>query len=460
MMPFDLHPEAARNFDRKGEELLSKAGPHQSNRRLNPSGFQPDFHVAAVIPEEELIGELRITHRIMDQDGEEVGRCFEVGQGLMVLLGQGYEDLIRIAEGVRGNRKIQEAVSYEFLVDTLFSWTQARLSGATRLPMMEYVLGMCSEQTKDFELWFPVAWLNIQSDIKLGRVILKTISRDMLDQWHSQVPQFEDNETNSRIKSAFERERHNLLGFAAATIRLRAEPKRAFERGFEEADRSVSILRFFSPVNFLPNEVCYCDLLGREHLEGLDYLRVEDGKIIEHNSTTLAEGEPSWRLDDKRIGEISGALSTMGGLLESENRTSFQDDVLEALLLHSRSSLAKTYADKLVYVLVALESLLLKDSQEPIQKNLSERMAVLVSKDVDERLRIIRNVSDAYALRSRFIHHGKSITKTDEQSLRMFMANSWRCLYGIVVLNASRYSTKRRFLEAVDRLKLSGGTTP
>ena len=56
-------------------------------------------------------------------------------------------------------------------------------------------------------------------------------------------------------------------------------------------------------------------------------------------------------------------------------------------------------ADKLVYILASLESILLKNDSEPIQKNLGERMAFLIGPTVEARKTIIANVVETYARR-------------------------------------------------------------
>jgi hypothetical protein len=55
-------------------------------------------------------------------------------------------------------------------------------------------------------------------------------------------------------------------------------------------------------------------------------------------------------------------LGTLSSLLTADTLTDFQKTLLEALLLYSKSSLAKQVSDKLLYILVALESVFLKDS--------------------------------------------------------------------------------------------------
>jgi len=77
----------------------------------------------------------------------------------------------------------------------------------------------------------------------------------------------------------------------------------------------------------------------------------------------------------------------------------------DVLQLHSRSSIAAGVSHKIVFVIAAIESLLLKDSNEPIQKNLGERMAFIIGESLEERKKIVANVEDFY----RFVR-GWSIT--------------------------------------------------
>jgi hypothetical protein len=37
------------------------------------------------------------------------------------------------------------------------------------------------------------------------------------------------------------------------------------------------------------------------------------------------------------------------------------------------------------------------------------------------------------------------------------MANTWTCLYGIAVGNSGRFDSKQKFLDALERVRLSGG---
>lgn len=80
-------------------------------------------------------------------------------------------------------------------------------------------------------------------------------------------------------------------------------------------------------------------------------------------------------------------------------------------------------SSKLVAVLVALESMLLNDGSEPIQQNLSERIAFLFGPE--KRSGIKKSVIRAYSLRSKFIHHGHIIGTDEIDTLREFLLNVW-----------------------------------
>jgi Apea-like HEPN len=96
--------------------------------------------------------------------------------------------------------------------------------------------------------------------------------------------------------------------------------------------------------------------------------------------------------------------------------------VYDALLIYSRNSVAITPADKLVYILVGLESVLIRNSNEPLGKNIGERMAFLVGDTVDSRKAVLANVDEIYKLRSSFIHHGGAVKRPE--LLSTFMLNA------------------------------------
>lgn len=296
----------------------------------------------------------------------------------------------------------------------------------------------------------------IQSDIRLGKVVFKTITKEMLDVWQ-QRGEASLPEVSIQAQIGMNKIRQELQGFAAATIRLLAEPERATEIAFEEAEAAISLLRFFSHCNFSPRRISYCTLRGKEHVESAKSLIIDSGKIEYYNRAVIDKSLPYWELTNELITEFKRAgLEILDNLLSVNTRTDFQEALLASLLQYSKNCLAKDPSDKLVNILVALESIILKDENEPIKKNIGERMAALFGQSKDERKEIIDNVSKTYDLRSKFIHHGYRVTLEETETLEAFMMNAWRCLHALIVKsNINPTMTRAQLFSWLDDRRLS-----
>ena len=166
-------------------------------------------------------------------------------------------------------------------------------------------------------------------------------------------------------------------------------------------------------------------MLGRENVEGIKQLEVEDGRILSKQSQPVGKPVLNLHLSDEDVSKnkSSFGFDNVSELLRLESRSKFQETILNALLLYSRSTREKDLAGRLVYMLVALESVLLKNDSEPVGQNVGERMAFVRAKTVEKRRAVIRNLKDAYTLRSKFIHHGHTIDELE--TVRSFMLDVW-----------------------------------
>jgi hypothetical protein len=138
-------------------------------------------------------------------------------------------------------------------------------------------------------------------------------------------------------------------------------------------------------------------------------------------------------------------------LSAAPNGSSFRQKPLsDALLLYSRNSIAIEPADKLVYILVPLESMLLQNENEPLAKNVGERMAFLIGQSKEQRIAVRDNTTEIYRHRSGFLHHGRSVK--DLEVLATFMLNAWTC-FNVLLVNMDRYQTTDELVDALDQKK-------
>ena len=72
---------------------------------------------------------------------------------------------------------------------------------------------------------------------------------------------------------------------------------------------------------------------------------------------------------------------------------------------------------------------------------------------VQEREAALKDVKEAYSLRSRFVHHGAEI---DEGEVVNRFAHHGHQVFCRIARNVHRFSRKVEFVEHIDRMKLLG----
>ncbi len=268
--------------------------------------------------------------------------------------------------------------------------------------------------------------------------------------------QLTDAEDIKAIEFMFERKRSEIQNRAVAIVKVEAEKDHAYNIAYEETERAMSILRFFSLTNLYPTQTCYSAPIEKQHLDGDVYFVVKDGKVLNDVSGTTDTSFQPWVLRKKDLTEfMKTGLTTLSKLLIKDSLTDFQQKLLEALFLYSKASLAKDISDRLIYTLVALETVFVKNQTEPLQDNISLRMAFMHPVGIEQRREIIKNIKETYALRSSFIHHGKKVGIEDEQILKKFMWNTWLSLQGLFPL-AETNITREQFFEELENKRVGG----
>ncbi len=316
--------------------------------------------------------------------------------------------------------------------------------------LTEYILGKCKDGIREAEIWIPVALLHIQSEIKLGRVTLKTMTKGILDKYmHAMIER--DPEHKSEIEKDVEAHRKMIQGFAASTIRVTAEPERAYEIAVKESEMALSILRVYSPSMIFPEMSSYCTFLGKENIEKYTHLLMENGQIV--GFIEGLEGRvQAMVVSDQEITMMKQAgLEQLSALLAKEKRSQFEESFLSSLFLYSEAALSKNITDKLLHIIGALEMILLRNETEPIQQNVSERIAFVIGRDVEERKAIISNFKKVYNIRSRFVHHGIG---SDEIDLIQEFMKYASAFFMSAIGTTEHYPTSEAFIGAIEERKL------
>ena len=106
---------------------------------------------------------------------------------------------------------------------------------------------------------------------------------------------------------------------------------------------------------------------------------------------------------------MPNVLAGLHDLAKNNSGTELRKSLFESLLIYSRNNLTTDLSEKLLFVLVALEALLLRDGSEAIQGNLAERLAFLAGPTLQDRKAIVASTTNNLQAPLKFCSPRKSI---------------------------------------------------
>jgi len=445
-----LNEHAVRAYNAKATNLVQKliARPPRQNAK-NPS-FAIDAHISATIPFEEL---LNVRMSGSDREGNEASKSFYHNGQTFEICGEDYQILKRVAEGMHKTPELRDRVSVAMLASLIFDWIAENHKKTTTLSMTEYVLAELEPKIQDFEVWIPIAATRIQSEFGFGNMRIRTITRKMLDEWEAEVREARPDAAAGH-DVFFQRWRKALLGLAAATMELRAEPDRAYELASAEAERTLAVLRCLSPYSCFPFTVNKSVPLGQESERGFQYFMTHQGRITFSSSGYEATPYDEWRIGEDSLEQMkSFGMDKFSALLKVKKTTGFQRDLLHALQLYGKSSTFTDPADKLTYILAPLDALLRSDRTQSID-DLADRLVMFVDKKASGRKEALIVIRAIYDRSLSFVH--SEHTKKDLELLEKFMIIAWTFFINVIG-NANIYESRLDFINDIDNAKYSGG---
>ncbi len=451
-MKLEIETGLARQINTDAEKLLdtlqtAPEKPSDVSGAFRPNHLQPK---ASLADPEIPSGPLKFTIGI---SGAEVERFFPELTPPVGFFGEGHARFVNLCQRIQQASPLNSYVSLTYAVEATFEWMRLRAQKKTDKPLTDHLLPWCMRDIAPREILLPLAGIDIEQEIKMGRVNIKKLLQPTWERWITEwsvrrpaevanVRQFVTDIGNDQI--------------IVASQSITAEPIRAVEIALDWTQGALEILSYFAPSNFEPAMPIMCAVSGSEFVERPRHMIVRDGTLFAAGeSLTYLRSRHPWMIKIASLESWKGkGFDTLVRLMneEEENRTDFQNDILRAISIFSKSSRAQSLTDKLLYAVLALESILLKDQSESLQKHIGERMAFLIGQTVEHRRDIISNYKIAYALRSRAVHHGRSVT--EESALVTFLPNTWHTLNKLITV-ADKFPTKQDMIATVDDVKFS-----
>jgi hypothetical protein len=444
-----FHPDAVARFAELAQAQLKSVKSFGGVETISIP--QMEIHPVATITSDEINGEIKVVQSAFNGLGEEQGRYW-TSKGLRVgWEGSDFEAIKDLASKMANASPIKGLVSTKFVLDEVFRWLKETLEVERRDALPDHIADCCSKAIKDYEIWVPVYRTYSGNEFDIGQVRFRTVSKALLDQSYKRIP--EDIAKRPEVAVGINRKRARIQASLAACTQMRAEISRAREMAQFAAIEAINLLRFLSPANWTCKIVSHCLPVGQENTRQTMELLFTDGAISNMIEEVIEDGPAGWNVDEARQ-PFTGLLEALHQLALRKESTEFKRDLYKTFQLHSRNSVAIEVPHKILFVTAAIESLLLRSSHEPIQKNLGERMAFISGNSLEERKEIVKNVEDFYEIRSQIFHHGNSVSPGDVDIIEKFFLNVWFSLARLLE-RVDQYETKNKLLSALEDRKLS-----
>lgn len=447
---FRLHEAAEENFNGRAETLLEslrevELGSPEKER------FSPDLHVVRTIGEDDI--KEMLSCRVVQGMSQKLLRIelFVGGKRFRLDDCAGFEAL---CTEVASRGELRRHIGRAAVEEQFLAWLRQAIAHGVKSRFVEFLLVWLEDNIKDAEVWVPIANLHIESELAFGEVAFRPVASTLIDDWVSALP----NEMTKEERAGWEeRIRKRTQGHAAAVCHVKTEPESAVAVATMLAEEAVTLLRVASGHVMFPRAKATLHLRGREHVESSEAWIIEPGSAPRMTARSLRPFPEPFKLSDEAVGVLRRQLDPLALLFAADPKTPFQQQLVRALTFYSESALTREPGEKLLRIMTAIEIVLLKDESEFIQQSIAERMALVLSQDVDERLRIVALVKKCYAMRSVFIHHGRS--PSDLARLETFMNYAFR-FFLQVVWGHEDFATKDDLLSLLDRAKYSGTLGP
>jgi hypothetical protein len=228
----ELHPAAAKNFNEKALALLAKVAPATEEKPSAPPPhmMRSGAPVAFEYSEKDYTA-FKITGQ-NDQFGNTIARYFEHEGRRFGFEDEKYKQLARVSEGIQKTEAFRDVVSNRWVEDTILDWMKAKYAGANAPELADFLAERCEADVKEYEMWFPVANLSVESDLPFGKVVFKPIAKEMMDRLVEDLQEAkkqgleagQGEEYAAQMDYYAHRKRQELQGLAASTIAVNAEP--------------------------------------------------------------------------------------------------------------------------------------------------------------------------------------------------------------------------------------------
>jgi hypothetical protein len=278
-------------------------------------------------------------------------------------------------------------------------------------------------KSTEWEIITPITNLVLTRDfLQVGRVTFRRNAEKILDMFKKITQSTESTEEVKKYISDELISRYNDKVLAFVTI-MAKDKNNALEEGQREIDKALNVLRFYGRGTQTNDSLSYRMFIAREGyiFHGISISmysdRAENKSTTAFNMNFTHTGiQYEYIVDDQvldRMNSLSYDILNEMLVRDDNQRTDFEKKILDAIEFFGVGMHKSDSRFSYINFIISLE-LLLTNTWEPQKGLIAERVAMLLTSDVDERKDLFSEIERLYKFRSDLVHQGDDkITDTD-----------------------------------------------
>jgi hypothetical protein len=451
---FSLPPQAKAHYDREAESFVSELQPlPPSGPPLPPQGSLGHVPRMAHITESDIVG------RIDVDDLDYLGRLhgFAVyGAGFHEFLPQdAAERLQYTAEQVAQKRELRNYCGGAYVLRHMIDWVRRRrLREAADNSWTEDLLKSLARDVRDQVILIPLEGIQIDFPFEFGQVAFNYFTESAITEMVQRMPQDTPDltETHDYLRTSYQ-------GRVYTRYRCTAEPMHAEALAIQHTDRALELLRMFDSA---ARDVRARSPIGRmgqvSPAQQHAFLMDPDGTPQSLSTEIERAAAVDFIVHEPLLAQVrQSGIGLADQLLWKSPLTTLEQHGLDAISHFAHGVALPAPQDRLIHAMVAVESLLVKDLNEPIQGPVGRRIALLTASTLDARKQVIADFQEGYGLRSGFLHHGHRFK--NEAVANRVLQLCWVAI-DAVMRRTQRFKTKKDLLRDLEDELLSPPALP
>ncbi|WP_223788545.1 HEPN domain-containing protein [Marinicella meishanensis] len=450
----EIPPAAEENFNKKAKALIKLIKEVEFDNQGDANNS--DLHSRVTITDKDIVGEVEMFSS--NEKGKVMGRFFKYMDSHYGIVDDDFEKLRDVSQNIQRLNAFKLILSQNFIENHLFNWcVESFKAHAITNPFIEYLKLQAEAAVKEQKVYVPIANLIVDKEFKFCGVLISGLTKPLADEiYKSSISMAKNEGAKSRFEKFFDNFRSKYQGYALALLKFKCEPELAHNLATNKVQRLISILSIYHRSILIHDIKCPISIKGSEYSPYTTSFEISDEFLLlslTEKPVDLASLRP-WRIKENDVIKFNEVgMSHLSVLASQDNKTEFQDMILNMAYLYSKASFSNDPMEKLILMLSSLESSLLKNQSESIQQNIAERLSMLIAEKLQDRKAIIKNLKEVYSLRSKYLHHGHS--SQDIKNLSQFFLNMWVFYVQLITSEKHAFKTKAEFLEYIDDYKLS-----